>query len=426
MCADSKKSDPAPKKANNTPDKKGGSSGDSSGTPACVSQNSNDLGSCNSAYDSAQSSCDTSNNSTLNGLSGTALGMGQQTGSSVNAACSNMGGVSQGANAALATYRVNCNNAKNSCTSACSSLKSKIEKCATDNGTVDAVKNSDEYKKLASNVSGCNSLQTKVDQATQAMQNYANTSANAANCNAASAATAVDPSQVPSTDPNSAYCQAHPTDANCVASCARTDLPEIASSKTCTCFRNPSDPSCSGVASSSSMNTGIASQGGGVSTATEASANDLNLGAMDGGYQGQEAPKSTGPGEDVGGKQGNGAAIGGGDSLMAAGTGSHGDAGAAVSETPRMGGAFYGSSGSRSGGGYYGGGGGGAYAASSAPAGAAEAKTPDLRQFLPGGKLDPKRGLAGMKMPAGISGPETGNWDKVQKRYRLLESTLLP
>lgn len=50
----------------------------------------------------------------------------------------------------------------------------------------------------------------------------------------------------------------------------------------------------------------------------------------------------------------------------------------------------------------------------------------DLRQFLPGGKFDPQRGLAGAAGPDGITGPHSNIWEKVQNRYKVLSPTLMP
>jgi hypothetical protein len=50
----------------------------------------------------------------------------------------------------------------------------------------------------------------------------------------------------------------------------------------------------------------------------------------------------------------------------------------------------------------------------------------DLRQFLPGGKMDPSRALAGISGPDGITGPNTDIWKKIRSRYFSVGSTLLP
>ena len=48
---------------------------------------------------------------------------------------------------------------------------------------------------------------------------------------------------------------------------------------------------------------------------------------------------------------------------------------------------------------------------------------PDLRKFLPGGMLDPRRSPAGMD---GMTGPYTDLFAKVANRYMILRTTFLP
>ncbi len=58
-----------------------------------------------------------------------------------------------------------------------------------------------------------------------------------------------------------------------------------------------------------------------------------------------------------------------------------------------------------------------------------EAKTPDLRQFMPGGKMDPRkaRGLAGQRLNAdGMSGPHGNIWRMINNRYQYKKASLLP
>jgi hypothetical protein len=48
----------------------------------------------------------------------------------------------------------------------------------------------------------------------------------------------------------------------------------------------------------------------------------------------------------------------------------------------------------------------------------------DLSQFLPGGAKDPRRAIAGIVGPDGITGPHSSNWEKIHVRYRRLTETL--
>jgi hypothetical protein len=50
----------------------------------------------------------------------------------------------------------------------------------------------------------------------------------------------------------------------------------------------------------------------------------------------------------------------------------------------------------------------------------------DLKQFLPGGQMDPSRGLAGAAGPDGITGPNSDIWKKIKMRYYSVTPSLLP
>ncbi|GIL16686.1 MAG: hypothetical protein BroJett040_04370 [Oligoflexia bacterium] len=51
---------------------------------------------------------------------------------------------------------------------------------------------------------------------------------------------------------------------------------------------------------------------------------------------------------------------------------------------------------------------------------------PDWRKFLPGGQYDPRRGIAGVTGPDGITGPATNLFDKVHNRYGAVGHSLKP
>ncbi len=399
----------------------------------CVNQYSSEIGSCSTAYSSAQSACDTSNNPELNRVQNAANQSSQQS-SGVNGNCSAMGTTSQDAVTALNNYKSKCGNAQSSCASSCSGLRSKLEQCAIDNSSTDDMKNTSEYRDVLSNSSGCDSLTTKMNQASQAVNNLSNTNQTAQNCQQNSAGAnglggAGDPN-VPSTDPNSAYCQANPNLAGCVMDCNR---PEMASNSTCQCRLNPS--SCAGPVAASANGDRFDSQGGG-KLAPNATNTNLNLSSSASGLDLVPALPtggSRGSADDrIGGKQGAGANLGNNNSGGPAGAGSRAGGGSAAGgPLPSSGGGGFFSGGSGAGGGGAPGsyGGSAAGAAGSSAAGTSLQK-PDLRQFLPGGKLDPKlRGIAGESSGIeGISGWRYENWNKIQKRHLKLdmEGAFLP
>jgi hypothetical protein len=338
-----------------------------------------------------------------------------------------MGGVSQGANAGLAAYRTQCRSGKESCTSACASAKNAMDQCANQSSDPSAVKSAmqgmGEYQQVTSNNSSCVALQTKLDEADQAISNYAKTAANSQDC--ANATSGMDPSMDASQagDPNSAYCQAHPTIASCVVDCSKASM---ASNPTCSYLKNP-------YAGSGNLEkaTGLTASGGGYVAPTTAGAADLKLGG-DQPWMGTAdladriAQAKSGASEALGGKQGNGANVGGGGGPN--GGAAH-KGGPVLDDGPNgAGSGFYGSSGA-------GAGGAAAYAAAAAArerylaangGKAGGPNVPDLRQFLPGGRMDPRRMVAGMSGPDGITGPNSNIWQKVQNRYRVMSNSLLP
>jgi hypothetical protein len=62
----------------------------------------------------------------------------------------------------------------------------------------------------------------------------------------------------------------------------------------------------------------------------------------------------------------------------------------------------------------------------SAGGGASSNAAVDLKKFLPGGQMDPARGIAGISGPDGITGPNSNLWEKVNIRYQEFSANLLP
>ncbi|WP_413942859.1 hypothetical protein [Bdellovibrio sp. HCB-162] len=408
----------------------GGNNSSGGGGGQCQSQYDSLKARCEREIENTSSTCDEKNDSGLNSVSGTAsqlaLAMGQQTSSSVQSACSGMGDVSQAANAALAAYRLNCSNALSDCRKSCNEL-------------VDYAKNNESClggstpKTVAEDkVRSCNNYVAKVNEANQAIQNYGATGANAAQCeNQTKGDTnAADPSimEVCKTNPTNPIC---PGAAALAQDCANPQF--AATNKVCVCISNPNDPSCRGeqkaggetavasqIDSSSRLNTGGGSDIGG------------DLPGLPGIQQGPRP--SGGSGEDVDGKQGNGVnfesagSTGGGGFKSASSAGAGGDAATDSPAAPAGGGGFYGGGAARNGG-SYGSDDGGGYAGAMPVAGkkgTANPTGPDLRQFLPGGKLDPRlRGIAGADGIDGITGPHSNIWQKIQNRYRVISPSLL-
>lgn len=363
--------------------------------------------------------CDEKNDSGMNSVTDTAsqlaLALGQQTSSSIMAACSKMAGVAQAANAALAAYRLNCSSAINSCRSACSQVKQYVQN--NSHCLVSAMASS-SYSSLIESADGeaqkCTAFENKTNQAQQAIQNYGATSANAAQC---AALTSGDPATL------AAYCAKNPTQLVCqTAQAADCSNPQVAATnKICICAKNPNDPACLRAQKATDPNA--------IGGAIDSSSRLANKASGDYGGDIPNLPSimpgkpGSGGGESIDGSQG-GAGVGGGGG----GSGAGGDGGgaSAAERTANINGGFYGGGGNRFGYGGSAGGGGAAggrgYAVSP---GRNTASGPDLRKFLPGGQYDPRR-AAGVSGPDGITGPHSNIWQKVQNRYRVMSPSLLP
>ncbi|WP_415062281.1 hypothetical protein [Bdellovibrio sp.] len=380
---------------------------------------------CRTSVEETSHTCDEKNDSGMNSVASTAsqiaLMMGQQTASSIQAACSKMANLSQAANAALAAYRLNCSNSISSCRSACSEVKSFVEKntaclsmaSADSTGAVIAQMQAPADTELAK----CNNYQSNVNQAAQAIQNYGATSANASQC---ASLTAGDSSV-------SDLCKANPNYPGCnPAAPVDCSKPEFASTnKVCICIKNPHDPACVS-AQKPGGDTVVGSIDSSSRLGNKSDGSDMG-GDLFGTPAISHGKPSSGGGDSIDGSQGGGT-VGGGEG-SGGGSPARGAAGAvgAGESSPGVNGGFYGGGsgrlfggGSGSGGGAVGGGYGGRAGTGIAPT------NPDLKKFLPGGQFDPKRGVSGLAGPDGITGPHSNIWQKIQNRYQVMMPTLLP
>lgn len=394
------------------------------GMVTCSSEMQALLDQCQTQVSETSYSCDEKNDSGMSSVANTAsqlsLMFGQQTAGSIQAACSKMASFSAAANAAVAAYRMNCQSSISSCHSTC---EQAVQFAQQNTSCLDAAEggNGISRQMLASaerTAERCNEFESKVQEANQAINNFAGTMQNAAQC---SAATAGDSTQLPE------LCKANPSLPGCDA-VAAVDCtnPAMSGNKVCVCAKNPTDPICMGensaggstIYSSTNPTSRLSTQG------VEAGGGDLpGLPPIAAGK-----PGSGGAGEAVDGKQGGGAGISslggsGGGSSAAGGAGEEG-----LEDGLQVNAGFYGGGGSFGGSG--GGGGRGEYngpGGAKVPGAVKGKNGPDLSKFLPGGKYDPKlRGLAGNGGPDGITGPHSNIWQKIQNRYRVMSPTLLP
>ncbi|UXR64933.1 hypothetical protein EZJ49_01540 [Bdellovibrio bacteriovorus] len=392
--------------------------------PDCSAQYADLAQQCSDAVAETSHTCDEKSDSGMNNVADTAsqlsLMFGQQTASSIQAACSRMAGLSAAANAAVAAYRLNCSSSINSCRSACSALVDYVTNnptCTVQGFSGAAGDNSMISENARAQAERCDRFESKVEEANQAIANYAGTMQNAAQC---AEQTSGDPAAIPE------ICKTNPN----LPGCANTGpvdctKPEMASNKVCICSKNPTDPAClSQKGMNGSTYSSINSASRLNSVGGDVPGGDLpDLPAISPGK-----PGSGGAGEAVDGRQGGSAGLsssgggaGGADAGSDRGQGEGGNLDSNVNA------GFYGAGGGS--GGYGGAGSGGGYAGKAGAAGVAGSRKsgPDLRQFLPGGKFDPKtRGIAGVSGPDGITGPHSNIWKKIQNRYQVLSPTLMP
>lgn len=226
--------------------------------------------------------------------------------------------------------------------------------------------------------------------------------------------------QICAQNPELAACQ-QIQPANC------TDPTVAATSTVCICQANPSDPRCGfkpsgsgqfasetpgggadGTGAGGGSFSGLSGLGGGIDPYSDVTLgerkapNYKDQNVRGGGGSGGIPSSGTGSG----GGGGGGYAGGGGEDANIL-RGYHGGRGA--------GGSAVGSSRER-----------GERAVAGGGTGRAGQANMDLKKFLPGGQMDPRRGLAGITGPDGITGPNTDIWRKVKTRYHSVSGSLMP
>lgn len=359
-------------------------------------------------------------NAASNEASKVALMFGNQAASSIQAACSKMADLTQVANAAVAGFAMRCNSSIAECKSSCGAAKKLLQ---------DQMKLLDINPALVAQaeegITQCNKFISQTNAANQAMQNFIGTAANSSQCALLNSGTGLSPE----------YCKANPTSPGCVtAGPVDCTKPEFATSnKICVCARNPNDPMCIGTQKASSgldSTRGIVDGSGRL--ANKGNTNSSG-GGDDYGLPGIEQGKANsggGEGGVDGSQGGGGAGLGGGSGGSGSPPGGGGGRGGASVEPPQVTAGFYGGGGGARFGGGTGGFDGGDprnFNGSGSGSGQAGSGGPDLRQFLPGGKYAPPRhGMGGMAGPDGITGPHSDIWQKIQNRYQVMQSTLLP
>jgi hypothetical protein len=347
--------------------------------------------------------------------------------------CSKMGSISQALDGAVAAFSGYCTTAYGSCDSACSDDMLRL-KAMKENPVLKPLEAEIEKKELAIKTDhrSCNKLAGNVQNVFQNIGAYAQMeAAKSQYCGE-------------KTDALAQLCKSQPGNALCKTSgstnCADPNV--AASSVVCICSANPSDPRC-GAQNAVGLNAKLgssASSGGGSGGADKL--DDFGgMGGLDGpggpGFNGQANTGDAG-GSGGGARSGFGGRNGGGLDMGSSGQQNRPGAAAAAGGNPNAQGTKI-----ISGYGVGGGGSSGSVASRTYGSGTAASGTPgtgngyygapgakgkpvDLKQFLPGGQMDPSRGLAGAAGPDGITGPNSDIWKKIKMRYYSVTPSLLP
>lgn len=277
------------------------------------------------------------------------------------------------------------------------------------------------------NIATCKNYESNVQNAQTAIANMTQTALASGKCKSALTNSGLNP------------CLANPTAAGCQTLTSDCSNPSVAASDPVCACRNPNSAACLQLTGGNATAfKGLNNSNGtpvGSGAAATTSGGSVKLGAEFNSLDGQSSLSAKSgdhsPGEDVGGSKG-GKGLAGGDSVRGAGGAGAGSAGVGGEEGSKANILSGFRSGSGGGGGYgspnYGYGTDGYGSSFRNPAvGSTANGGPDLKQFLPGGAMDPqaRRGLAGIVGPDGISGPHADIWQNIKGRYQNVEPTLI-
>ncbi len=382
------------------------------GTGASDSSLNNAVNSCKAVRDAAFVGCDQDQDSGMQGAQSDLLSFASQAGAMGMGACTKLAPILAGANAATVYFNKNCGDTRSDCMKTCKASADNLRQMAGPG--IDSGYLAQQQGVVDGYYDECKKLDAKVAQSQQAIQGMVQAIPGVASCATGG-----------NTD-FSSYCTANPTALGCATVATDCSNPQMAASnQICICKNNPNAAGCGpqvkvsdmGPAGGAEMSS-LTGNGGPGSSISDSPFSTL-------GWDGNGMAPSSGKADEIGGKMGRGANLG--DSGGGAPGGGDGRGGGA-SQAAQVNAGFRGG-----GGGWGNGGNGGRGDGDGRPYDPrnpqAAAGGPDLKQFLPGGKLDPKlvnRGLAGITGPDGITGPHSDIWKKIQNRYWLKNSELMP
>lgn len=395
----------------------GGSTPPSTDDGSANSAMADAINKCRTSVDEAFNACDQDQDTGMQGAQSALTKFSTQAGQMGMGACTKLAPLMAGANAATIYFSQNCSSSRSACMQTCTKARTDMQQGVIANFLALNQSIADANRRLVDDMyDQCKKLDSKLAEAQQAIQNTVATVQGASSCNADT-----------NTDMKS-YCETNPTALGCETVATDCSNPTVAASnQICICKANPNASGCiSALAKASDMN------GGG---SADMSSSSLKNGTTAGGgldsdnmfggtgWAGNGMTPSKDGADSVGGKKGAGANLGDGGSGAPGAGGGDGKGGAAAQalqvNAGFRGGGGGGGWGSGSGSGGSGGGYGGAYDPKDPQM---KAGGPNLRDFLPNGKMDPRsanRGLAGVSGPDGITGPHSDIWKKIQNRYQV-------
>ncbi len=368
------------------------------------------------------------------------LGFAASASSGIQQSCSTMGKVAQGITAALGAFKGTCAPIQASCTSKCSDAyrlsMAKEDWCDVQESKASQAgqsfscwkSESEQPSEVYAMANVCGNYQQTLAEAGSQLMSFGTILSNAQNCEEATTA---------SSNKSKTYCETYPNDSICLQAGGNDcSNPAISYTAKCVCEKNPQDPIC-GTTSAGKLSA--SSKAFGSNGEQGYSQDDLNamLAANGNPMYGTIPPVAGSPQgvNEIPGGRGRGLPGGGASSGAAYGAVGGGSAGSGGSgggnfKTSVYGGLSGGSGGS-GGRGSFGSGssynGKSKYAKGTSASGRKGKSGFDLKAYLPGGKHDPKRGLAGQVGPDGITGANGPSlWTKVRARYQYVRPKLMP
>lgn len=371
-----------------------------------------------SAKDSACNfKADTGINNAMKFADGISKAFAVTTAGSIEAACSKMKDLTVVTSGAMAAFRSVCAAAQSDCTQSCRSAEELLKSNSQYSLCEYQVKTIRDSKKQ------CADFTTNINEAGVYVQSLYAAKINADQCKNL---TGNSLEQMCKNNPGSPLCANLSKSIDC-------SNPQVATTNpVCICQSNPSDPSCRGLQKPNSAAGNVVSNSdisqGTADAAAKSGAVSMGSGGEQGsGFDAEISPPKAGSGGGSAGGKGAGRSISGdgGATSGSSGRGAQGSAGTAGGSHTKVLSGYYG------GGGMMGGFGGGSRYSGNSTESPAAGNVPanekiDLKQFLPGGKLDPRRALAGISGPDGITGPHSNLWQKVNVRYKSITISLKP